>query len=287
MRNRLIRSVVVAGAVVAWSGSATASSSQPAVAPTAPARALEILVTNDDGVAAPGIDAVVEALRALPNVHLTVVAPASNQSGSGDAYTTSPLAITQTTTASGYPATAVAGKPADTVLYAVKQLNLHPDVVVSGINQGQNIADFVTLSGTVGAARTAGRLGIPSIAVSAGFAASVDYQTPSLYTSVFVEFFRTYYLQPQSGQTAKVFNINTPSCATGAVRGLAAVPVGRAETITGYQDLGGGSVQAITTARNILDSDCTSTKTVFTDDLDAMNNGFGSFTVLNPDLTDL
>ena len=290
MRNRIIRTSVAAGLVIAVAGAATASTptaiaASPAT--SAPARALEVLVTNDDGVGAGGIDAVVEALRLVPNVNVTVVAPATNQSGTGDAYTTSPLTIAATTTASGYPATSVSGKPADTVFYAVKQLGLRPDVVVSGVNFGQNIADFVTVSGTVGAARTAGRLGIPSIAVSAGLSGNVDFQTPASITAVFVMFFRSYYLLPQTGATAKIFNLNTPACATGSLRGLAFVPIGRAETVTGYQDLGGGSVQATTTARNILDADCTSTKTTFTDDLDAMNNGFASVTLMNPDLTDI
>ena len=125
----------------------------------------------------------------------------------------------------------------------------------------------MTLSGTIGAARTAGRLGIPSLAVSAGLAANVDYQTPAEYAAVFVLFFRSYYLVPQTGQSARIFNLNTPTCSAGAVRGFAVVPVGRAETVTGYSDLGGGMVQPNTTTRNILDSDCTSTKTSFADDL--------------------
>ena len=113
-----------------------------------------MLVTNDDGVKAPGIDVLVEALRRLPNVTVTVVAPAENRSGTSDRATPDPASVTtsKTTTMSGYPAVAVNGFPADTVIWAlgggVKQ---RPDLVVSGINAGENIGASVPLSGTVGA----------------------------------------------------------------------------------------------------------------------------------------
>ena len=105
-----------------------------------------MLVTNDDGVKAPGIDVLVEALRKLPNVRVTVVAPAENQSGDGRPATPDPASLTtsKTTTASGYPAVAVNGFPADTVLWAlgggVKQ---RPDLVVSGINSAENVGASV------------------------------------------------------------------------------------------------------------------------------------------------
>ena len=130
---------------------------------------LDILVTNDDGYAAPGIDALVERLRALPGVKLTVVAPATNQSGTSDRTTPGPvsaLTATEVTTASGYAATAVAGFPADSVNYALDVLKLSPDLVVSGSNAGQNLGVVAPISGTVGAARTAVRRGVPGVAVS-------------------------------------------------------------------------------------------------------------------------
>ena len=67
-------------------------------------------MTNDDGVGAPGIDAVVETLRHVSGIDVTVVAPATNQSGTGDRFTTtSALTVTKTTTMHGYPAFAVNG----------------------------------------------------------------------------------------------------------------------------------------------------------------------------------
>ena len=112
---------------------------------------LEVLVSNDDGFDAAGIDAVVEALRVLPGVHVTVSAPATNQSGAGSKFTNGSVTETDVTTASGYPAWSVAGFPVDAVRYALRTRHLNPDLVVSGSNFGQNIGVAVPLSGTVGA----------------------------------------------------------------------------------------------------------------------------------------
>src|SRR4051812_22277311 len=127
-------------------------------------RPLRVLVTNDDGVGAPGIDAIVERLRRVPGIDLKVVAPATNQSGTGDRFSTSAITAADATPQHGSPAIAVQGFPADSVLLALHTLLKEPpDLVVSGINAGQNIGELVDISGTVGAARTAARLRIPAI----------------------------------------------------------------------------------------------------------------------------
>ena len=140
-------------------------------------------MTNDDGYSAPGIDAVVQGLRTLPDVSITVVAPLANQSGTGGKTTPGTLAVTDVKTASGYAAKAVAGFPADTVIWAVDQHGLaqKPQVVISGVNFGQNLGVATNLSGTVGAARAAASRGIPALAASAGLAppgvAAPDFAT--------------------------------------------------------------------------------------------------------------
>jgi len=157
--------------VTTTSGSRTSTS-------TVPAQPLHVLVTNDDGVDAPGIDALVEALRKLPDTTVTVVAPAKNQSGTGSKTTSGAFPmVTDTTTASGYPAKAVDGFPADTIVWAIDKHGVatRPDVVLSGVNFGQNIGLTVDISGTVGAARAAARRGIPALAISAGLAGSPAY----------------------------------------------------------------------------------------------------------------
>ena len=110
---------------------------------------LQILVTNDDGVGAPGINATVKALTALPDTKVTVVAPRTNQSGTGAKVTAGKLKVTNATTASGYPAKAVAGYPADTIIWAIDDhgISRRPNLVVSGINFGQNIGPLATVLG--------------------------------------------------------------------------------------------------------------------------------------------
>jgi 5'-nucleotidase len=174
-RRRFAVALVCVAALV---GSACSSEDSTTTAPegsgdatttTAAASApLKILAANDDGISHPGLDLMVRTLAALDNVEVTVIAPATNQSGTSDRTTPGGASYGPATTASGVEATAVEGFPADSVRVALDELGLTPDLVVSGINDAQNVGPFAGLSGTVGVARTAVREGIPAIAVSAG-----------------------------------------------------------------------------------------------------------------------
>jgi 5'-nucleotidase len=135
---------------------------------------LTILVSNDDGVASKGLDQLVQALETIDDVELVVVAPATNQSGTSDRTTPGGAPYVESETASGFPAVAVDGFPADAVRVALDELGITPDLVVSGINEGQNVGPFAGLSGTVGVARTAVRDGYPAVAVSAGIVYNAD-----------------------------------------------------------------------------------------------------------------
>ena len=179
MFRRLTASCLALVALTAACGGADGggalASSTTAAAPettttTTPVDALTILVTNDDGIGAPGIDALVNALQALDDVEIVIVAPAENQSGSSDKTTDGPVASAPGATASGVEGTAVSGFPADSVNVALDELGIEPDLVVSGVNEGQNIANLAPISGTLGAARTALRRGVPAVAASAPFA---------------------------------------------------------------------------------------------------------------------
>ena len=122
----------------------------------------EILLTNDDGIDAVGLRAIHDALATDHEV--TVVAPATNQSGVGGRRSWWETTVEYTETPFGY---AVEGTPADCVAVATVALELDPDVVVSGCNHGPNIgAHILGQSGTVGAAMEASYLGTPAIAVS-------------------------------------------------------------------------------------------------------------------------
>jgi 5'-nucleotidase len=218
----------------------------------------EILVTNDDGYGADGIDLAVEDLIDVPTVHVTVSAPATNQSGAGDQTSTGPLTANLLATHSGYPAWAVQGFPADSVLYALNTLHLDPDLVVSGINNGQNLGPLVDFSGTVGAARVAARAHIPAIAVSQGLeTGGVGPLYPVAATTMLDKVYDFLYGRAGPARFQDVVNINAPTCATGSVRGVVDVPSGTA--------LGG---------RPFLTSNCNSTVTTFADDVDAFINGF-------------
>ena len=228
-----------------------------------------VMVTNDDGVDAPGINAVVQGLRALPDTKVTVVAPLTNQSGTGEKTTSGTLVTSPATTASGYPATAVHGYPADTVIWAIKDhgLSFRPDLVVSGINFGQNIGPLAAYSGTVGAAHEAVSLGVPAIAGSQGVddGASPDFAEGVPFVTAWVTAHRSELLAHSYGSEPLQANLNVPSCTGGAVRG----PVTTVMAATG--DAG-----ATTTV------DCTSTSTSYANDLEAFEIGFATLTPLYP-----
>jgi 5'-nucleotidase len=281
-----IRDGIFAFALVACCGGIAAAAAGP----------LRVLVTNDDGVTAPGIDAMVRELAANPNLAVTVIAPATNQSGTGDRFTTTTITATPSSTAGAFPATAIGGFPADTVLFGVLQATAQrPDLVVSGINFGQNIGELVTISGTVGAGLTAARLGIPAIAVSQGIGASISYSEAAQYVGQLVERFRRSRgfrakLTTRFGlRQALVVNVNFPTCTAGALRGIRVVPLGRSSRVTGYTLTGSmGAMQTFTPTIppvNVLGSDCLSTLAGPTTDVEAMVNGFASVTPLNADLT--
>jgi 5'/3'-nucleotidase len=125
-----------------------------------------ILISNDDGVRAPGIAAVAQVLQAIGQV--IIVAPAENQSGKGHSIVTSePIFREDLTLSNGLKAIGLTATPATTVDVAISNIvTPPPDLVVSGINRGYNLGLSAYLSGTVGAAREAAMHGVPAIAAS-------------------------------------------------------------------------------------------------------------------------
>ncbi len=200
----------------------TEEAAQPDPEPTPEPEPLRLLVTNDDGIGADGIDVLVEALVAMDDVDVTVVAPAENQSGSGAQESAEPPGAIDATTASGYAATAVEGFPADAVVHAVDGLGLMPHLVVSGINSGQNIGDLVPISGTVGAARRAVDAGYPALALSADLNAP-DYEPAASFAVEWIEERRTELLA--GSHPVVVTSANIPTC-PGGPRGEVEVEIG-------------------------------------------------------------
>lgn len=124
---------------------------------------MRILLTNDDGINAPGL-AILESIARELSDDIWVAAPEEEQSGKGRAISlTQPVRVRKV----GAQSWAVAGTPSDAVLLAAKDLMPDPpDLVLSGVNRGQNIAEDTSFSGTVAAAMFGMQLGIPSIALS-------------------------------------------------------------------------------------------------------------------------
>ncbi len=129
---------------------------------------MRVLVTNDDGIGAKGIQTLRRSLRELDDVEVHVVAPDSNRSATARSITTrSPLWVEEIRFDDGDVGFATDGTPVDCVRFAdLGLLGEKPDLIVSGINHGSNLGDDVTYSGTVAAAFEGIILGIPAIAIS-------------------------------------------------------------------------------------------------------------------------
>ena len=129
---------------------------------------MRILLTNDDGIGAQGLQTLRRELRRIEGVTLDVIAPDSNRSASARSITVrSPLSIQELRFEDGDLGHATDGTPVDCVRFAsVGLLGGRPDVIVSGINHGVNLGDDVTYSGTVAGAMEGAIMGVPSVAFS-------------------------------------------------------------------------------------------------------------------------
>lgn len=129
---------------------------------------MRVLLTNDDGIAAPGLQALRRALLEVEGVELEVIAPDSNRSATARSITTrSPLWVEEVEFEDGTKGHATDGTPVDCVRFAeIGLLGDKPELIVSGINHGANLGDDITYSGTVAAAFEGLILGLPAIAVS-------------------------------------------------------------------------------------------------------------------------
>lgn len=261
-------STSTASSTTAAGGSSTSApgsvNTQPPADASDPSKeTLRILVSNDDGIGAKGIDALVMALRMLPNTEVTVVAPKDNQSGTGSKTTEGEVAVAEATTISGYNGTAVSGYPSDAVIYALDKggMPTRPHVVITGINEGANIGPLVNISGTVGAARAAAQRGIPALASSQGLATEPDYPTGVKYVLEWLAEHRAALLDGTAPVT--VTSLNIPTCASGSIRGVVEVPTAA--------DAGG---------RELFTSNCESTTPAPTDDIDGFSNGYATFSTV-------
>jgi 5'-nucleotidase len=177
---------------------------------------MQILLTNDDGIFAPGLAAVYKELISLGDV--TVVAPAESRSGASHSITyKEPLVCNKVDIAGQFSGFSVKGSPADCVKLAVMQLCDGPiDLLVAGINNGANAGINVYYSGTVAAAMEAAFLKIPAVAMSLASEENMDFEAAARYCLQILK-----KLLPL--ENGEVININVPLLSQGQPKGIKVV----------------------------------------------------------------
>lgn len=190
---------------------------------------MRILITNDDGIDSPGIAALVEILSAEHEP--LVVAPSENRSGVSHAITTYEAITVERRNDASVLSYACSGTPADCVFLGVTVLSPRPDLIVSGINHGPNLADDVNYSGTVAGAIEAALLGIPAVAVSL----AVDHDSSEQrHWLAAAEMTRRCIerIVETAREPVHYWNLNVPNISLKAGRGIMLTKLGR-KTICG------------------------------------------------------
>ena len=185
-------------------------------------RRKRILLTNDDGIDAPGMKVLQRIARALSD-DVWVVAPETEYSGASRSLTlTSPLRLRKITSRKF----AVEGTPTDCVMMALSQVmgDKRPDLLLSGINRGANMAEDVTYSGTIGAAMEGTLVGVPSIALSQSFANRkvMHWATAEQHAGDIIR-----RLVALGWPKDVLMNVNFPDVLPGEVKGVEVVRQGR------------------------------------------------------------
>lgn len=238
---------------------------------------MRLLLTNDDGVEAPGLAALRAALASVGEV--TVVAPDRDQSAISHSLTLRrPLHATDRQDGT----IAVDGTPTDCVLLAVHELlGSSPDVVVSGVNHGPNLGDDVTYSGTVAAAFEGTLLGIPSLAVSRVMAAGADESLPAFAEAARVASELVRRIAEHGLPAGTFLNVNVPDCGGTPPRGIRWTHLGRRvyrNAVVRRFHEGGERYYAIGGEPRWEEEEGT--------DFDAVDRGYVSVTPVHRDLTD-
>ena len=178
---------------------------------------MRILISNDDGYFAPGIEHLAAALARCADI--TVVAPERDRSGASNSLTLDrPLLVRRAPNGFQF----VNGTPTDCVHLAVTGLlDQRPDMVISGINLGANMGDDTIYSGTVAAATEGYLLGIPSIAVSLASKTAEHFETAARFAVEMVE------RHARAPAGAWLLNVNVPDVPASALKGVAVTRLGR------------------------------------------------------------
>lgn len=243
---------------------------------------MKILLTNDDGVFAPGLSAMAEAALTLSD-EVTVVAPSSNRSAASHSLTVeSPLRMQRLTGAFPHISQlqgvySVHGTPVDCIHLAMAEcLSERPDLVISGINAGPNLGDDVFYSGTVAAAMTARALGIPAVAVSLNRERALYGEAAKSVIDI-IRYFESTLLDSEH-----LWNINIPAIEKDQLKGWLWTRLGRrhpSEPIVKTQDPRGRTIFWVGAPGEQADAGKGT-------DFYAIEHGYISISPLKMDLTD-
>jgi len=236
-----------------------------------------VLISNDDGIAAPGINALVQEIRKIARV--TVVAPDKQQSAVGHAITMNyPLRAIPYQKNGEFFGYAVDGTPADAVKLGVRfLLKEKPDLIISGINQGSNTAINILYSGTVSAATEGTVLGIPSIAVSLTTHDDADFSYAAKFAARLALLITEHGLPPGT-----LLNVNVPAVPEEKIAGVRITRQGESsweDTFDVRRDPANREYFWLTGRMMITDTD------PFTDQI-AIRENYVSITPIHYELTD-
>ena len=242
-----------------------------------PARRLHILISNDDGIDAPGLFALVQEVKRIADI--TVIAPDKQQSAVGHAITMNyPLRVVPFYKNGEFFGHAVEGTPADAIKLGVRSLmRSKPDMILSGINHGSNTAINIIYSGTVSAATEGTILGIPSIAVSLTTYGEPDFSYAAKFARKLAEL-----VAEKSLPEGTLLNVNVPPVPEREIAGVLLTRQGKStwdDTFDVRRDPANREYFWLTGKMNVVDNDL---------DVDqiAIQKKYVSVTPIHYDLTD-
>ena len=237
-------------------------------------RRMKILLTNDDGIFAPGLAALYKEMVKIGDV--TVVAPSDSRSGASHSITfAEPLVCNKVDINGLFAGYSVQGSPADCVKLAAMQLHPEPiDLVVAGINNGANVGINVYYSGTVAAAMEGAFLKIPAVAMSVAREIKMDFEGAAKYCAQVLE-----KLIPV--EKDGVINVNIPLLSQGRPKGIRVVPQsskGFDEHYIPKKNEQGQTVFQLAGEHHLADE--------LPSDTTSLTEGYITITALAPDMTD-
>ncbi len=199
--------------------------------PEAVAARLTILLSNDDGIDAPGLLALYEAFSPIATV--VVAAPAAEESGTSHSLTyREPILVFPHRHQDGTTWHAIKARPATCVRLGLKSLlDRPPDLVLSGINRGDNLGTITWFSGTVGAAREAALWGLPAIAVSMTGNDLQDYRAAAAFTKRLVQQAR----EAGGLRPGLLLNVNVPAGSAAGTNGVRVTRLSARQPDAGYE----------------------------------------------------